>query len=54
MLLNFITALAWLVGIFAASGVVVFAAHPSDYDNAAKCVLIGVLPWAWLLARYVL
>jgi hypothetical protein len=56
MLLNFITAVAWLWGSICALGVIVMPiptqTMPSNPKAAAEFLLLGLPAWAWLLARY--
>lgn len=61
MLLNFLTALAWIWGgvlaVIAFLAVVVLLAgdkqgHESAAEAAWWCFLRGLPAWAWLIARY--
>ena len=48
---DFITGLAWIIGFLAAAGLYSSMAA-KDYDIAAKCLAVGIIPWAWLIGRY--
>ena len=59
MILNFITALAWIWGVVMAIGIVLEFVptptfpHPRPYQIVSS-FLMGIPAWAWLLARYVI
>lgn len=63
MLIKFITAVAWIVGVRAVLGIAYFAAdsiwmnphlEEENVKYASLNILIGIPAWAWLVAMYVL
>ncbi len=57
LFINFITGVAWICGGLCAVAVSVLLLPPISRSNASDAggyILAGVLPWAWLLARYVI
>jgi hypothetical protein len=56
-IINFITALAWLLGSAAALGALVQLIppiKPCDVERFWTSFWLGLLPWSWLIARYAL
>ena len=64
LLLNFITGIAWIVGSAAAGTILLMVSgfairelgnkHAELLEIIAYAFRWGVLPWAWLIARYCL
>lgn len=54
-IVDFITGLAWVWGVLCVISIFISFCPPhrdSDPVNLAYSVFLGVLPWAWLIARY--
>lgn len=57
LFVNFLTGIAWIWGGLCALAVFVCFLPPisaKDASNGGSYIMAGVLPWAWLLARYCL
>ncbi len=56
MLLNFLTALAWIwgafFGFFFISGPLVRFDNKEQVEGWFACGILGLPAWAWLIARY--